>query len=127
MKAAIPIEERHLALITGKPEVEEAFDSAVFFFSDGTYEEVKSQSSPKPLDPRAPGILKDLRDKLRKDRTFGDIGNVEAELLGELYNPKRAGSFRAYFHGKRNTAICVSSWSHQERCQPSNRPKRRAW
>jgi Peptidase family M1 domain len=105
MKAAIPVEERHLALITGKPEVEEAFDSAVFFFSDGTYDEVKSQSSPKPLDPRAPGILKDLRDKLRKDRTYGDIGNVEAELLGELYNPKRAGSFRAYFHGKRNSDL----------------------
>src|SRR5450631_3207212 len=42
LKAAISVEERHLGLVTGKPEVEEAFDSAVFFFSDGTYEEVKS-------------------------------------------------------------------------------------
>jgi hypothetical protein len=101
LKPAIPIEERHLALVTGKPALEEAFESAVFFFSDGTYEEVKSQASAMPLDPKAAGVLKSLRDKLRKDMTFGDIGNVEAELLGELYNPKRGASFRAYLHGKR--------------------------
>jgi hypothetical protein len=101
LKPAIPIEERYLARVTGKPELEEAFESAVFFFSDGTYDEVKSQASAMPLDPRSAGVLKSLRDKLRRDMTFGDIGNVEAELLGELYNPKRGASFRAYLHGKR--------------------------
>ena len=100
LKPAIPIEERHLTLVTGKPAIEEGFESAVFFFSDGTYDEVKSQASAMPLDPRAAGVLKSLRDKLRKDMTYGDIGNVEAELLGELYNPKRGASFRAYLHGK---------------------------
>ncbi len=101
LKPAIPIEERYMTRVTGKPELEEAFESAVFFFSDGTYDEVKSQTSAMPVDPRAAGVLKSLRDKLRRDMTFGDIGNVEAELLGELYNPRRGGSFRAYLHGKR--------------------------
>jgi hypothetical protein len=101
LKPAIPIEEHYLTMVTGKPAFEEAFESAVFFFSDGTYDEVKKQGSTMPLDPHAADVLKSLRDKLRKDRTFGDIGNVEAELLGELYNPKRGASFRAYLHGKK--------------------------
>jgi hypothetical protein len=101
LKPAIPIEANHLNKVTGKPELEEAFDSAVFFFTDATYDEVKSQASAMPVDPRAAGVLKNLRDKLRKDRTYGDIGNVEAELLGELYNPRRGASFRAYLQGKK--------------------------
>jgi hypothetical protein len=100
LKPAVAMEERYLTRIIGKPELEESFDSAVFFFSDDTYQEVKQQTSAMPLDPKAANILKNLRDKLRKDMTLGDIGNVEAELLGELYNPKRGQSFRAYLHGK---------------------------
>jgi hypothetical protein len=101
LKPAIPIEERHMQRLTGTAEIDDTFDSAVFFFTDATYAEVKSQASAMALDPKAAGVLKELRDKLRKDRTFGDVGNVEAELLGEIYNPKRGASFRAYMHGKR--------------------------
>jgi hypothetical protein len=101
LKPAIPIEANHLNKVTGKPELEEAFESAVFFFTDATYDEVKSQASAMPVDPRAAGVLKSLRDKLRRDRTYGDIGNVEAELLGEFYNPRRGASFRAYMQGKK--------------------------
>jgi hypothetical protein len=101
LKPAIPIEANHLNKVTGKPELEEAFESAVFFFTDATYDEVKSQASAMPVDPRAAGVLKNLRDKLRRDRTYGDIGNVEAELLAEFYNPRRGASFRAYMQGKK--------------------------
>jgi hypothetical protein len=101
LKPAIPIEANHLNKVTGKPELEEAFESAVFFFTDATYDEVKSQAAAMPVDPRAAGVLKNLRDKLRKDKTFGDIGNVEAELLSEFYNPRRGASFRAYLQGKK--------------------------
>jgi hypothetical protein len=100
LKPAIAIEERYLTRIIGKPELEEAFESAVFFFSDTTYEEVKKQGAAASLDARAANVLKNVRDKLRRDMTYGDIGNVEAELLGELYNPARGASFRAYLHGK---------------------------
>jgi hypothetical protein len=102
LKPVLPLDARFLAKVTGKPEFEEAFDSAVFFFSDDTYEEVKKQASSMPVDARAAAILKTLRDKLRRDMTLGDIGNVEAELLGELYDPQKGASFRAYLHGKRD-------------------------
>lgn len=91
LKPTIPIEANYLNKVTGKPEVEEAFDSAVFFFTDSTYEEVKKQASAMPVDPHAAQILKTLREKVR----------VEADVLADLYNPKRGQSFRAYLHGKK--------------------------
>lgn len=102
LKPAVAVEEKHLALVTGKPAVEEPFDSAVIYFTDGTYEELKGQGPPRPVDGRAGEVLKELREKLRKARTFGDVGNVEAELLAELLNPGRGASFRIYLHGKHN-------------------------
>jgi len=91
LQPAIPIEARYLTRVTGKPEFEEHFDSAVFYFSDSTYDEVKSQGSAMPIDPRAPQVLKNVREK----------AHIEAELLGELYNPQRGPSFRAYLRGKK--------------------------
>ena len=95
LKPTIPMEAAYLAKVTGKSEVEEAFDSAVLYFTDSTYTEVKSQASPMALDPHATQVLKNLRDKLHVEE------NVEAELLGEIYNPKRGPSFRAFLHGKK--------------------------
>lgn len=100
LKPAIPMEANYLAKVTGKPEVEEAFDSAVLFFTDDTYKEVKSQASVIAPDPRAAQVLKNLRDKLK---TGG--GGVEADVLGELYNPQRGPSFRAFLHGKKNSDL----------------------
>jgi peptidase M1-like protein len=91
LKPEIPIEANYLVRVSGKPEVEEAFDSAVFFFSDATYDEVKKQASAMPLDPRAAQVLKNIREKVK----------IEAEILAELYNPKQNQSFRAYLHGKK--------------------------
>jgi hypothetical protein len=91
LKPTAPIESRYLIKVTGKPEVEEAFDSAVFFFSDATYDEVKKQASAMPVDSRAAQLLKTVREK----------DHIEGELLAELYNPKRGQSFRAYVHGKK--------------------------
>jgi hypothetical protein len=99
LQPATPMEGQYLAKVTGKPEVEEAFDSAVFFFTDGTYTEVKNQASVMAPDPRAPQVLKSLRDKLKT------TGNVEVDVLGELYNPKRGQSFRAFLHGKKNSDL----------------------
>jgi hypothetical protein len=95
LQPAIPIEANYLSKVTGKSEIEESFDSAVFYFSDGTYDEVKKQASDMPLDPRAAQELKTLREKLKRGP------NVAAELLAEVMNPKRGQSFRAYLHGKK--------------------------
>jgi hypothetical protein len=91
LKPRLPMEEHYLARVSGNPAMEESFDSAVLYFTDNTYEEVKKQASAMPVDPKAVQILKSLREKVR----------IEAEVLGELYNPKRGMSFRAYLHGKK--------------------------
>src|SRR5580700_1268627 len=99
---AIPIEANYLAKVTGKSEIEEPFDSAVFYFTDGTYDEVKKQASATQPDPRALQELKTLREKLRRGP------NVAAEVFAEIMNPKRGQSFRAYLHGKKYTDIRFS-------------------
>ena len=86
------MEATYLAKVTGKPEFEEAFDSAVIFFTDDTYDEVKKQASAMPVDPHAAaGSENHPRDKTR----------IEGEVLGRNFNPKRGQSFRAYLHGKK--------------------------
>src|ERR1700722_12312140 len=53
LKPTVAIEANYLAKVTGNPGDEEAFDSAVFFFTDKTYAEWKSQATAMPPDPRA--------------------------------------------------------------------------
>jgi hypothetical protein len=96
LKPAIPIEAAHLNKLLGRPDVEEAFDAAMFAFTDETPAEIKGQARAVALDPKAADQLKDFRRKLR-DKAYSDI---EADLLGELYNPAQGGSFRAFLHGK---------------------------
>ena len=98
LKPAMSIEERHLNLVLGKPEVDETFDSALLCFTDATAEDIRREARTMALDPRAADLLKDFRHKLR---TFA-LTNVEADLLGELYNPVQGGSFRAFLHGKQD-------------------------
>jgi hypothetical protein len=92
---AIAMEATYLTKVTGKPEVEETFDSAVFFFTDSTYDEVKKQASAMPVDPKAAQLLKTLREKV----------HIEGEMLAEILNPQRGQSFRGYFHGKKNNDL----------------------
>lgn len=91
LTAVLPMEAAHIAKVIGKPEIEEAFDSAVIFFTDDTYDEVKKQASAMPLDPHAAQVLKNVRDK----------NHIEEEVLADLYSPKRGASFRAFMHGKK--------------------------
>jgi hypothetical protein len=111
LKTVIPLEEMQILKITGNRAVEEDFTSATFFFTDNTFDEVKQQARTVPLDPAATSALKDFRGRMRTqpDRprsmlealtTGEDIVNIEADLLGELYNPREGPSFRAYLHGK---------------------------
>jgi hypothetical protein len=101
LKPAIPIEERHLNLLLGKPEVDETFDSALLYFTDATVDEVRGQARAMALDPRAAETLKEFRRKLRGVA----FTNVEADLLGELYNSAQVGSFRAFLHGKQDSDL----------------------
>lgn len=96
LKPAVPVEAAHLNKVLGRPDVDETFDSAMFAFTDETLAEIKAQAHAGALDPKAAETLKEFRRKLR-ERAYS---NVEADLLAELYNPARGGSFRAFLHGK---------------------------
>lgn len=111
MTPVVPIEQQHLQKVIGAASVDEEFTAAVILFTDGTYDEVKKQARATPLNPAVTGILNDFRQRVRhqNERPRGltefvfngeDIRNLDADLLGELYNPAQAGSFRAYLAGK---------------------------
>jgi hypothetical protein len=111
LKAAIALEAVEIQKITGNPAVDEEFTSATFFFTDNTFDEVKQQAHAMAIEPAAASALKDFRSRVRHQPdhprsmteaflTGEDIVNIEADLLGELYNPRQGPSFRAYIHGK---------------------------
>lgn len=103
LKPAVMREAAHLMMMIEKPEVDEEIETAVLYFTDETYEEIKKSASAQGDGSRAARALQDVHDRLRKDisELDEDSLNIEAELLGELYNPKQRGSFRAFLRGKK--------------------------
>jgi hypothetical protein len=108
---AVVSESNYLQMMTGNRTLDEEFDSAVLCFTDGTYQELKSQGTAVSAGPGVDGVLNDFHRHMRHrtenprsylEYTLGDeeIPNVEAELLGELYNPNSPPSFSAYLHGR---------------------------
>ncbi len=116
LKAAIALESVNIQKIIGRPDVDEEFTSAVFYFTDNTFDEVKQQAHTMPMEPAAASALKDFRSHVRHqpDRprsmleamlTGEDIVNIEADMLGELYNPRQARRFARICTGS-ITATC---------------------
>jgi hypothetical protein len=110
LKPAILLETQYLMRLIGKSEVDEEFTSAIFYFTDATYDEVKKQAHAIATDATAANALRDFHNRTRKQvppRSMvealvrgEDMQNLEAELLAELWNPSETGSFRAFLHGK---------------------------
>jgi hypothetical protein len=109
---AIPIERAYLRALTEKDTVDESFEKAVFYFTDQTSEEIKRRSTtPASSDPKAHSILGDLHDRLRRrpehPRSMieylltSEGENLDAEVLADVYNPGRGGSFNAFIFGKK--------------------------
>lgn len=116
LQPAIDLERRYLTTILDKETVDEDFDSAVFAFTDATAEEIRAKGQPMDDAGRASDGLKQFRSHMRhrvtQPRSFteallfsGDVPNLDAELLAELYNPARAGSFRAFLHGRKHNDL----------------------
>ncbi len=116
LKPTASIETNYLAKLTGKPEVDEAFDSAALYFTDRTYDEIRKQGRMAALDPRAAGVLQDFRRRLRRnsDNPRGVVEgsfsgenaiNLEAELLADRDDTSAGGSFRLFLHGKRDADL----------------------
>jgi hypothetical protein len=115
-EAASDIDRSYLKNLLGTETVDEEFDTAVFALTDGTFEEVERQT--KAVDAAGPEseILKQFRKRMRRrvefprsmteDLFHGDgVPNIEAQLLAEIYNAKRGGSFRAFLHGKKHSDL----------------------
>jgi len=112
----LAMEKDHLELITGARAVDEDFDSLLLAFTDGALDEIIAKSHPAEPSPKEAAALRDfhreLRHRTETPRSFTEYlladenpANVEAELLAELYNPKYAGSFSAYIHGRKHAHL----------------------
>lgn len=107
---AVSSEKAYLRMIIARDTVDEAFEKAVFCFTDETYQEVKRQAQlVGPDDSRARDALHDFKKRLRlrgeNARSYIDdiVGqeNEDAELLAGIYNSNRGGFFDAYIFGKK--------------------------
>ncbi len=129
---AIRPEVNYLTKLTGKPAIDEEFDFAVLVFTDGTYAEITKQARPArgaSLDSILASFRNRMRHRFEQVRSIAEfavrganIPNLEAELLGELYNPGRGASFRAYMHGAHRDDLrflirpdgAIPAWSPEE-------------
>jgi len=109
----LDIEKNYLKLITEKDTVVEQFDRLVFCFTDETWQAIRSAGKESAADPRVKDVLRDFRNRMRRNteqpRSFieamysgEDVENIEATMLGYLYNPKRAPFFSTYIFGKKH-------------------------
>lgn len=108
---AIGIERSYLRFITGKDTVDELFNKAVFCFTDGTADEIKRQAQAGGDEPRAGDVLGDFQKRVRyrpeRARSLVEYliasegENIDAEMLTDIYNPKRPGFFTAYLFGQK--------------------------
>ncbi|MGE0130672.1 MAG: carboxypeptidase regulatory-like domain-containing protein [Blastocatellales bacterium] len=107
------LEKNYLKLVTEKDTVVEQFDRLVFCFTDDTWQAIKSAGKASAADPQVRDTLRDFRNRMRRNtetpRSFiealhsgENVENVEAAMLGYLYNPKRAPFFSAYIFGKKH-------------------------
>jgi hypothetical protein len=110
---AIWVEKNYLASLTGKETLQEPFSQLVLTFTDGTYDEIKKQGTAGDADARAKDVLGNWRGRMRRNTetprslleaflTGESVENVEAELLGALYNPARPPVFNAYIKGAKH-------------------------
>src|SRR5262245_43137979 len=109
----ISVEKKYLKLITENDTVVEPFDRLVFYFTDETRQEIKSAGKESAADQRMKDTLREFRSRTRRNNetprsmieylySGENVDNIEADMLGYLYNPKRAPFFSAYIFGKRH-------------------------
>jgi hypothetical protein len=108
------LERNYLRSLTEKEEIVDTFERAVFAFGDKTEEEIRKAAEKRPTlgDARVRDTLNDFRNRVRNSTETprsmleymfrsDDMENVDAELLTDLYNPSRPGSFRAFLFGRK--------------------------
>ena len=94
---AVGDERNQLKSAIGDETARDTFDRALLYFTDGTYEEIRRMGRPAAVPAGAAGAMRESRERLRR-LTPED---TEAQVLADLHNPKRAGFFTAYLHGRK--------------------------
>ncbi len=105
-------EKEHLRAVINKEAVDEDFESAVFYFTDRTLDEVGKACEKIEPPAQLADLLKRFHSRVRHrveiPRSLAealmfssDMPNLDAELLAELYNPARLGTFTAFIRGKK--------------------------
>jgi hypothetical protein len=98
------------------PAMDEEFNAALFYFTDGTADEIRAKAKPGPPDTKNDAELQRFRSQTRSrvetPRSFMEaemsgarIPNLEAQVLAELYDPAHAGSFTALIHGSKHSRL----------------------
>ncbi len=110
MTPMLPIEQRHLSILTGSGSITDKFSKMVLRFTDSTYEEIKKAGLVKSGAPSssALSVLQDHQRTLRKGRTYSrpNIGaaflrhNIDQRILIDIARPFERGLFTAFFDGK---------------------------
>lgn len=106
------MERDYLKSVAGGEAIKESLRQAVFCFTDGTYDEIRADGKAVALEARAAEVLKNFRERVRRreeePRSFVEalvtsemMDNIEAEMLADLYNPKRPGFFSVYMFGNK--------------------------
>ena len=112
-KPAFWMETNYLKRLTSKETIEESFRQLVLCFTDGTYDEIRRSATAAAVEPRARESLRDFHNHIRQRPDLpksqleemlasSPTDNVEAEILADLYNPKRPGFFSAYITGRQH-------------------------
>jgi len=111
----LDVEKAHLKNLTGEEQVHENFDRAFFCFTDGTGKQLRDQGTKQTADPKLTNLLHDYRRRLRGNteniRSLTEAlaaesaGNMEADLLADLYNPAARASFTVFLHGRKHSDL----------------------
>ena len=112
IKPIIPLEGAYMARVVGNAEVDDEFKSAVLVFTDSTETEIKQAGQATDDGSQSKDAWREFRRRMRsrQDRARSlveaelageNVANIEADLLGELLNPRQAGSFQAFMHGNK--------------------------
>ena len=112
----LPVDKNYLNGLTGKPQIEERFRSAVLCFTDSTYDEIRKAGTALDEAPKGTGALREFRGRMRhrtdEPRSLWEamlggenVVNVEAELLAELYDAGAPPIFEAYLHGDKHSDL----------------------
>lgn len=112
----LDLEKNQLRILSEKESVSEQFDRLVLCFNDRTYEEIKNDKKSGSVDPRAKEVWRDFHNRMRRnpqvprsmiEALFSGEGveNVDATMLGYLYNAKREPTFNAYIFGRKHNDL----------------------